>query len=146
MSHTAKITAIKITDIVALRSAVEDMNKMGIRCQLVENQAPRAFYQQQEGLGVAPFVLKLDGAKYDVGFYPETQNGVMAYEARTDFYQGSVEKVLGVSDGTDQGKLGKLFNLYSANAVINTAIRKGYRYMRSVNKDTGLTDSVVLTA
>ena len=144
MSHTARISAIKITDIAALRLAVQDLQKMGVVCSLVENDTPRAYYNNQEGMGRAPYVLKLDGAKYDIGFYNEAD--VKVYEPRTDFFGGSVENILGVKDGTDQGRLGKLFNLYSANAVINTAIRKGYKHSRFINPTTGLTDRVELVA
>jgi hypothetical protein len=144
MSHTAIISEIKITDIAALRSAILDLNKMGIRAELRENVAPRAYYENQNGMGVAPYVLHIADAQYDVGFYPDQAN--KEYEARTDFFGGSVEKVLGVRDGTEQGRMGKLFNAYVANATINQAIRKGYKYRRIYDKQTGLTESVVLAA
>lgn len=138
MSHTTSIKAIKIVSVSALRAAVADLNTMGIRCSLVENVKPRAYFQDQQGMGVAPFVLKLDSAPYDIGFY-RADDGT--YEARTDFWSGAVEKVLGAKAGDasrrDQAKLGKLYQMYGVNAAAEAARAKGHMVRRITNADTG---------
>lgn len=117
---------MKITNLQALRGAIADLQAGGIKCSLVEGGTPRAFYPNQEGLGPADFVLKLDASRYDVAFYKQSDG---SYEARTDFWGNDVVKVLGAkaSDAKheDQAKLGKLFQAYSVNVVQQQARMKG---------------------
>lgn len=136
MSHTATIKAIKIVSIVALRAALAELTKNGKRCELIENATPRAYYNNQQGLGQAPYVIRLADAKFDIGLYPSESGG---YEARTDFWNGSVEKVLGVeacsATGKEQAKLGALFQMYGVHATMHEAKRKGYQCRRVKGKD-----------
>lgn len=136
MSHTATIKAIKIQSIAALRAAVREMNETGIKCELLEDgKAPRAFYPDQPGMGPAPYVLKLTDCRYDIGFYA-VEGG---YEARTDFWAGHVEKVVGAEacsiESKDQAKLGKMFQMYGIHATIEAARKKGHTVMRKTGKD-----------
>ncbi len=136
MSHTSEISSVAIVDIQALEATVADLNKQGIKCSLQRNAVPRAFYQNQEGLGLAPFVLKLNDCPYDVGFY---ENGKGGYSARTDLWMGHVAKLLGVTakdkETTQQAALGKLFHGYAVNAALRQAARQGYRVTKSVKAD-----------
>jgi len=133
MSHTTRVTGIEITDVAALKMAVGDLKLAGVNCELLENTKPRAYSNRQEGMGEAEFVLKLNDATYDVGLYKSDNN----YEARTDFYQGSVQRVLGAPDAkTNQEKLGKLYMYYSANAVSRSLAMKGIS-SRRVTQENG---------
>lgn len=136
MSHTSTIQAVKILSIGALRAAVEELNSKGTRCSLIENARPRAYFADQDGMGQAPFVLQLADAKYDIGFYADGKGG---YDARTDFWSGSVEKQLGVvacsSTGKEQAKLGKLFQAYGIHAAMETARKQGYTVRRVAGKE-----------
>jgi len=86
-------------------------------------------------MGVAPYVLKLNNAEYDIGLYKKDKT----YEAHTDFYRGSVEEQLGMKGAkTDQEKLGKLYMYYSANAVERSLAMKGISSRRKVKEDGGL--------
>jgi hypothetical protein len=138
MSHTTTIKAIKIQSITALRMAVDDLNARGVTCTLVENVKPRAYFDDQVGMGVAPYVLQLTGAKYDIGFYA-SEDG--SYEARTDFFGGSIEKMLGAKPGdvarAEQARMGKLYQLYGVAAATEAARKKGYMVRRIENKETG---------
>jgi len=69
MSHTTSISDIVFTDMAALQSAVMELQKNGVKCELVKDSTPRAYYAGQSGMGQAPYVLKVNDAKYDVGFY-----------------------------------------------------------------------------
>lgn len=133
MSHTTSITNVVIQDIDALRAAVSEMNSAGIHCELLQNTKPRAYYSNQDGMGVADYVLKLDDASYDVGLYKNQTGG---YEARTDFWGGSVEKLLGAAtldgENRDQARLGKLYQSYAICAAEKQARRSG----RSVTRRT----------
>ena len=138
MSHTTSIKAIKITDIAALRSAVNELQEMhGIKCSLTENAKPRAYYADQQGMGIAPYVLVLDNARYDVGFYEsgKTPNGETAYEARTDFFGGTVQQQLGVrpegSESADQARMGKLYQAYGIHATMNALANQGVGFERT---------------
>jgi len=80
-------------------------------------------------------VLKLEEASYDVGLYLKDSN----YEARTDFWGGSVERLLGVQDKgvtDDQQKLGKLYQFYAVNATQRALSMKGISTVRTT-KDNG---------
>lgn len=103
---------------------------------LAENAKPRAYFSNQAGMEVAPYVLQLPDAKYDIGLYPAEGGG---YEARTDFWGGSVEKVLGVQacsvDSRDQAKMGKLYQYYALNAAEEQAIQQGYQTRRVAAED-----------
>lgn len=138
MSHTSSITAIKITNIAALQSAVAELQANGVRCSLSAGGTPRAFFPNQAGMGAADYVLKLDGAKYDVGFYKQPDG---SYEARTDFWGGSVESCLGAKaskpETADQAKMGRLFQMYGIHAATQEARRRGLS-VRRVNGADGL--------
>lgn len=95
-------------------------------------------------MGIAAFVIKLDSCPYDVGLY-HTEGG--GYEARTDWFMGKVENVLGATarnaDTKEQAKLGKLFQTYGIHAATEAAKKKGLM-VRRVNKADG-TVSLELT-
>ena len=137
MSHTSEISAVAIVDIAALEGAVSDLKASGVRCSLVKNAKPRAFYNNQQGMGVAPYVLKLEDSPYDVGFY---ENGQGGYVARTDLFAGHIQRILGTTvrgpkETAEQAALGKLYQTYAVNAAIRQATRQGYRVQRSVKAD-----------
>jgi len=148
MSHTSSISAIKIVDINALKQAVQDLNGMGITVTLVENKKPVAYSHDQPGMSeVAPYCLEIKEATYDVGIY---DIGAGQFEARTDFYNGSVAAALGadrnamnaIDRSTAEGKaemeyaqLGKLYQRYSINATKNQAARQGGNIQEIVQAD-----------
>lgn len=136
MSHTTSIKAVKIQSITALQAAVEELNTSGTRCSLVPNSTPRAYSAGQAGLGMADFVVKVPDAKYDIGLYKQDDG---TYEARTDFWMGSVERVMGVpvikAENAMQAKMGKLFQMYGVHAATEAARRKGHSVRRIVKAD-----------
>ena len=137
MSHTSTVNSIAINDITALNSAISELKSRGVNCELLENAKPRAYYSNQEGMGTAPYVVRLTDAKYDIGLY---ETSTKEYEVRTDFFGGSVENVLGVSATDDedraQARLGKLYQAYGTHAAINQAVRQGYNVTRQ-DKENG---------
>lgn len=143
MSHTTEIKGVTISDITALRSAIKELNENGCKIELQENVKPRAYSVNQAGMGVAPYVLYLKDAKYDVGLYPDGKGG---YVARTDFWGGSVQNVLGVpglaSDQYPQGHLGKLYQSYAIHAVTRQAVQRG-QSVRRIPQDNGTVKLVV---
>lgn len=147
MSHTTTIGSVVITDINALTAAINELKREGVKCDLLENARPRAYYDNQAGMGQAPYVVQLSDAQYDIGLY-EQQDNPGAYEPRTDFYGGSVERVLGQKgiegDTPDQTKLGKLTQRYAICAAERQAILQGYVSQRTTKQDG--TMQLVLTA
>lgn len=118
MSHTTTIKNLAITDIGVLRQAVQSLQEQGIRCELVENVKPRMYYNDQHG--VCPYVLKMAGSQYDVGF--ELQ-GDGSYAAVMDVHGGYIQKAL---KGTSTNPLGGLIQEYGKHAAINAAVMQGY--------------------
>jgi hypothetical protein len=134
VSHTTKINAVTIRSVTALTAAIAFLQSHHkINCTLVPNSTPRAYYAQQEGMGQADYVLKLNDAPYDIGFYKQADG---TFEPRTDFWNKHVEKVLGVPhDKTYTGdgyKLGKLMQAYGMAAAEEQARRQGLMVQRSI--------------
>lgn len=145
MSHTTTINAVEIKSIPALYAAAAELvSKHGVRCVLEEGGTPRAYYPDQQGLGKADYVLRLQDAPYDIGFY---SNGKGGYEARTDFWSGKVEGQVGVeactTDRSAQAKMGKLFQAYNINATIEQARKQGHQVRRVPGKNGA--EQLVLT-
>ena len=142
MSHTTEISSIVFNDVEALRLAVRDLQKAGVKCTLKEKATPRAYYANQAGMGPAEYVLELQDSPYDVGFYHDPK--VKGLVARTDLFLGHVNKVLGVPARNDekheQAALGRLYQAYAVQATTRQAARQGY----SVRKVTRADGSVQL--
>jgi hypothetical protein len=136
MSHTATVKSIQIQSVSALRAAVEELAQTGVRCSLIENATPRAYFSNQAGMGPAAFVIRLEDSPYDIGLYKTEAGG---YEARTDFYRGAVEGVLGARactpETSEQAKMGKLFQMYGVHAATEAARKKGHMVRRIVKED-----------
>jgi hypothetical protein len=143
MSHTTAIKGVNITNIDALRAAIEELAEKGIKINLTEGGTPRSYYsahgREQEGMGKADFVIGLADAAYDIGLYLG-EDGV--YEARTDFWNynvKSVESVLGAAASAPeyetQAKMGKLFQAYAIHATLATARMQGKSVQRITKKD-----------
>ncbi len=133
MSHTTTLTDIIFTDVKALKTAALALAKNGVRCELKENEKPRAYYANQAGMEqAAPYMLHLKDSLYDVGFYPNTSG--KGYIAKADFFSGHVERQLGVplSEGLNPklAPMGKLYHQYTLAATINAAVSKGYTVER----------------
>lgn len=136
MSHTTTIDAIAIVDIEALKAAVAELAQAGMKISLQTGGKPRAYFPDQKGMGEAAYVIKLADAKYDIGVYKGEKG---AYELRTDFWAGSVEKVLGApassAEKRDQARLGKLYQMYGVHAATRQARKQGYPVRRAVAAD-----------
>lgn len=135
MSHTTSIKAIKIVSIAALEAAVKELAASGIRVTMSKGGTPRAYYPNQQGMGKADYVVSLADAKYDIGLYKDKDG----YEARTDFFGGSVEKVLGANarspENAQQAKMGRLFQMYGVHAAMEQARRQGHSVRRVTQQD-----------
>lgn len=144
MSHTTSIDNIVFSDIAALRAAVAELKTRGVRCDLLENSTPRAYYAAQQGMGKADFVLKLHDAPYDVGFYKTTDK--VGYVARTDLFAGHVARILGVqakpNEKAEQAALGRLNQTYAVHAATRKAVAQGMTVQR-VNAPDGSVRLVV---
>jgi hypothetical protein len=136
MSHTSTVKSIKIQSVSALRAAIAEMASNGIKCSLEEKVAPRAYSVGQQGMGVADYVIRLPDAQYDIGLY-KTEDG--SYEARTDFFMGSVERCIGAPargpESREQARMGKLFQMYGVHAATEAARKKGHMVRRITKAD-----------
>lgn len=145
MSHTSEIKNIVFNDTEALKLAVRDLQAAGIRCSLEQNATPRAFYQNQQGMGKADWVLRLQDAPYDVGLYKD--DSVKGLVARTDLFAGKVAQVLGVQarpgESIEQAALGKMYHAYAVNAATRQAAKQGYS-VRKVTKADGTVQLIMM--
>jgi hypothetical protein len=146
MSHSTVVDSIVITNIRALRAAIKELTKAGVKCDLLENAVPRAYDTNQKGLEQAPFVIQLHGSRYDVGLYHNRELG--GYECRADFWSGDVAKQLGSEQKNgvqqEQAWLGKLYQTYGVVAAEQQAAMQGYSTARTTKTDG--TVQLVLTA
>ena len=137
MSHTTEIADIIFTDITALTAAVNELAGKGIKCALVKGGTPRAFYQNQQGLGPADYVLQLQDCPYDIGFYQDAAKKGMV--ARTDLFNGRVASVLGSpvtgKENPAQAAMGKLYQTYAIHAATRKAVQQGMSVKRVNNAD-----------
>lgn len=138
MSHTTTVDGIVFNDIDALRLAVRDLQKSGVKCDLVESQPARAYYTNQAGMeGNMDYVLKLHDSPYDVGFRQDAK--AKGLTARTDLWGGHVQRILGApakeGENAAQAALGKLYQSYAINAATRQAVKQGYAVRRVVKPD-----------
>jgi hypothetical protein len=123
-------------DIVALEAAVKELAASGLKISLVKDATPRAFYSNQAGMGKADYVVKLLDASYDIGLYKQEDG---SYQPRTDFFGGSVVKVLGAQaskkENAEQAKLGKLMQMYGIHAATMKAKKQGLTVRRVTGND-----------
>ncbi len=135
MSHTTTIDSVVISDERALTLAVQELKtRHGINCELVTNTKPRAYYNNQNGMEEnAPYVVKLEDSRYDIGFYRK-EDGTL--EARYDAWGEDIHKILGVEAEVDtpegQSHLGKLYQEYAVAAATRSAQAQGYMVDRSL--------------
>lgn len=128
MSHTTTIKTVKITNVQALHKAVAELKAKGVNCELVENARPRMYYDHQQVL--CPYVLKLPGTKYDVGFEKQEDG---SFAPIFDEYQGYVSSQIGAkcalpktAEGRSQHAIGQLMQGYAKHAAIDAAVSQGY--------------------
>lgn len=135
MSHTSTVKNIQINNIIALKAALFELKKQGIHCNLIENSIPRGYYSNQSGLGIAPYVINIEGCSYDLGLYKNNE----FYEVRGDFYGNKIGKILGVEIVKDidmyTASIGKLMQAYSIAAIELSAMEKGYNITKSTNSN-----------
>lgn len=142
MSHTSTVSNVRIVDVNALQAAVQELRNEGHDIQLVQNATPRAYYSNQ--LSEAPWVIRLNKQRYDVGLYP-AEDG-RGYEAKCDLWAGEVASVFGAPTSGEethvQGAIGKLYNRYATHAAMQEAARAGHTCQR-VQREDGSTQLVV---
>lgn len=135
MSHTTTIKDIVFADLTALQAAADDLRDRGIDCNLIENAIPRAYYDNQ--LGEAPYVLRLNESRYDVGFYQE--DGTEGLVPKCDLYANEISRQLGAKQeegvSREAAAIGKLRNAYAVAATTNQAIQSGATVNRVDNED-----------
>lgn len=121
MSHTTKINSVPIRSIAALRQAALSLKAMGVKCELVANEKPRMYFEDQSGK--LPYVLRLSNCPYDIGFELQADG---TYTPVMDLWGGHIAKVLGTG-GEDNGQqIGKLLREYSKEVACEDAIENGY--------------------
>lgn len=139
MSHTETIKGVTINDINAVMAAVEELNKSGVRCQLLQNERPRLYYANQHG--VCPYVLNLLDSPYDVGLALKKDG--KGYELVTDLWGGHVARLL---KGKGATPVARFTSLYAKHRTLAVARSKGHTVDSITERADGGWDLVIGTA
>lgn len=128
MSHTTTLKSLVIRDVDAIKSAVADLQKKGVKCRLVENERPRMYYATQHK--ECAYVLKLDDSAYDVGFDRQPDG---TYTPVFDEWRGYVANAIGAAGANAKtaeeralAAIGQFSQGYATHAAINQAVMAGY--------------------
>lgn len=143
MSHTTTLKGVQIRDTSALASAVAELAAAGVKCELAQNVRPRMYYGNQHG--VCPYVLKLHGAPYDVGF-DKQEDG--SYVPVMDTWAGHIQREIGVAnphcelpenraEREAMMALGRFTQSYAKHAAMNAAAAQGYIVDSATTDDKG---------
>lgn len=135
MSHTSSVSTVNFQDESVLRAAIQELKSLGVKCELLENALPRAYFTNQAGMDMpARFVISLPESRYDVGLYPV--EGKQGYEARFDEFMGDIAKNLGATPQSRGGAaIGKLSQTYAKLAIMRKAMQSGKRVTQATLPD-----------
>lgn len=145
MSHVTTIKQVPLTDKLAIQMAVQELNKMGIKCKLHENTDMIYYRQKSERCDL---VLRFNeditqtNRDYDIGFKLNKDN---AYEIVVDPYGGSVARNIGVKNAEqcpihatqEQKTIGSFMQQYTRFATVNLAQKRGMAVRESFIDDRG---------
>lgn len=126
MSHTTRISQVRINDAEALRLAVQDLQSKGIKVSFHENAPCRIWGRSV----TCPYVVRNDAGRFDVGF-EKAEDGV-GYTPVFDYHGGELYHVLGqgreiAKSPEDQrlSNIGKLMQAYTLQALQVEAYKQG---------------------
>lgn len=149
MSHSTLIKSVPIKDLQALRQAVSELAKRGVRCELQQNAEPRMYYPQQlkkdmgRATAEANYVLCLHDAYYDVALVENKEGhlepvfddyGSPSYSVpATQTGKGPIKQYIGLPVPQDTPyderlsySIAQFLQLYTKHATINAARAQGY--------------------
>lgn len=127
MSHTTRVNTVKIQDVRALRSAVQDLKNSGVNCELEENARPRMYFKQQEVQ--CDYVLRLKDGKYDLGFEKQADGSYTPiFDEHANYVGGQIGAACpmpNTKEGRTQHQIGRFMQNYAKHAAMNAARDKG---------------------
>lgn len=122
MSHTTRVSEVRVHDIDALQAAVTELQSQGVNVTL-ERDAPCRIWGQAP---IKPFVVHNHAGRFDVGF-EEAKDG-NGYTPIFDYHGGELYNVMG--QGKQQAKtpeervlsnIARLMQAYAIKALSNAA-------------------------
>lgn len=150
MSHTTTLRSVKITDIEAVRQAIDflvERSNGKLKISLIENAVPRMYYPDQ--YGKCDYVVKLGNSRYDIGLAKQADGTfALVYDA----WQGDIRKQVGdpmnvthkEADMAAACDVASLLNAYGVFAAQRQLYEQGYYDTKiEVNPED---NSYVLTA
>lgn len=142
MSHTTKLKGTVIRNINALRAAIEELAATGVSVELVENERPRMYYNNQHG--VCPYVVRLNNSRFDVGLDLQEDG---TYTPVFDTHANTVGRHLGADvnvcpmprtqEGQATHQIGKLMQSYAKHTAMQEAAAQGYIVENSYTDEKG---------
>lgn len=145
MSHTTEIKSVVVSDVAALGTAVQALQREGVDIQLLRDAKPRMYYENQHG--VCDYVVRLGGSRYDIGFQKQADG---TYAPVMDLWQGDISKQIGANcplphteEGRAQHAIGRLMQKYAEHAVGNAARKQGFSVERTFTDKEGNVQVVI---
>ena len=139
MSHTTTLKGLQIRDVAAMQSAVAELQSQGVKCTLVQSVVPRMYYNNQHK--ACAYVLRLDDAKYDVGFDLQSDG---TYSPVFDEWANIVGGKIGATcpmprtaEGRAQHQIGRFLQSYAKHATMNAAAAQGYMVESATTDEEG---------
>ena len=153
MSHTTTVKSVRILDVDAIKKAVKELQQSGVACELIKNAKPRLYYADQltrqkgRSSEIAPYVLRLNGAVYDLCFLESTREDAKKGELELCFdnyvpsgkvgvkhvlgqkWDGGTSHWAGNRDDTQETlhAVGKFLQPYAKHALVNAARKAGHQ-------------------
>lgn len=138
MSHNVTFDGVKIEDIDALRDAINELAKDGVKISLNESGTFRTWPGQPNK---ADYTIQLADSNHDVGLIKQPDG---TYLPVFDPYGGGVARSLGaeaqfcpVNDGGAARNLGKLVQTYATCKAEREAASMGLMTTRNYDKASG---------
>lgn len=140
MSHTTRVSNVKITDIAAAKAAVETLNRDHNLGLTFTQPAQVRLWSEERAVA---FAIGVPGTRFNVGFEGNEQDG---YSPIFDAHGGELSRVIGggqhlakTVEERNLSNIGKFMHAYGVEAVRNVAQTAGAMMQETFNPQTGET-------
>lgn len=150
MSHNVTVTDVELTDKQAIKGAVEELQRRGVKMQCVENTR-YVGYNTAQSFDNCELVLKFDDSPYDVGL--KYNEATSSYDIVYDPFMGHISRNIGTRKGAEslvenapsqiQSDMGQFIQAYNACRVENQAIMSGKSVSKSYDAEKQMYNLVV---
>ena len=136
ISHTTRVKAVKVTDIDALRAAVDTLaRERNVKITLEENTGARLWSTEPK----FPYVVKVKDCRFDVGFERgEDGSYTPVFDAHGGYlaqFVGGGQKLAKTPEEQMLSNIGGLMQAYTREVLTRTAQMQGALVTTSTTED-----------